>query len=82
MSDKPTTTDEEREHGERMAQDMERNDNQDQDEVRASNDPAPQYNEGSSNDPPTYDPIESKDAPDYTEQPSFEEWMRGDGSDD
>ncbi|KAL7622494.1 hypothetical protein AAE478_008001 [Parahypoxylon ruwenzoriense] len=77
MSDKPVTTDEERAHGAVMADQMDRQDDRDRDEVRASDDLAPAYREDASNDPPAYDPVEAMEPPEYTDQPSFEEWMRG-----
>jgi hypothetical protein len=79
MSDKPTTTDEERAHGEAMARDMQNEG--DTDQARASGDPAPEYEEDRSGEPPVYDPVEANEAPEYDPQPFFEEWMRNAGED-
>ncbi len=83
MTDKPTTTDEERAHGEAMARDMSDEDANDRDIDRARRDPAPEYEEDNNNGIPTYDPVEATDAPEYDPHPSFEEWMAsGDIGDD
>ncbi|KAM0278968.1 hypothetical protein ACHAQH_004834 [Verticillium albo-atrum] len=80
MSDKPTTSDDERAHGAAMAENMP--DDRERDEVCAANDPTPVYEEDRSNDPPVYDPVEEHEAPGYTEQSDLDEWMRGSGPED
>ena len=75
-NDKPTMTEDEIAHNERMAADQGDEDGNDPDINRARNDPAPVYREEQGNDPPDYDPIEATDAPEYDDQPTFDEWMR------
>ena len=75
-NDKPTMSDDEIAHNERMAADQGGEDRNDRDINRARNDPAPVYNE-QGDGPPDYDPIEATDAPEYDDQPTYDEWMRG-----
>ncbi|KAH7034525.1 uncharacterized protein B0I36DRAFT_360039 [Microdochium trichocladiopsis] len=70
-------TDEEAAHGAQMDADMSNDDDRSRDEVRATNDPATPYErDRSDDDTPAYDPVEATSAPEYTTQPSFEEWMK------
>ncbi|TKA76214.1 hypothetical protein B0A55_06599 [Friedmanniomyces simplex] len=65
MSGNPTTTDEERAHGERMVVDLGDQDAGDREVSRARVDPVPSYRPDESPVPPRYDPREAEDGPQY-----------------
>ena len=73
---KPSMTEEEIAHNERMAADQGDPDRNDAEITQARNDPAPAYKE-ESNDPPEYDHHEETDAPEFDPCNDTDEWFRG-----